>query len=127
MSLLEFLCVFGLGIWTGRLYTVYQFRKILKKVSNDIGVNFDKELEKLQQKLNDDLEEIHTLETEQIENIIYLYYRNTKDFVCQGKSMDELAEFAQKYKNIKYANVLHGEHVYVFMNGKAKEYKENES
>ena len=53
--------------------------------------------------------------------MMYLYEYEANTFVCQGKTLDELASLAQKYKNIKYAIVLHDEEMLMFVDGNVKE------
>jgi len=50
-----------------------------------------------------------------------LYDRETNDFICQGKSLQQLAELSRKYKKIEYASVKHGEHFVAFIEGKVTE------
>lgn len=122
MNLLEFVLVLLLGMLIGHLIAIYQFQKAIRQLTENLGLNLDTELINLHNKLNESLKEIFTLETEQIEGTFYLYDRESKDFICQGKTIDELAELAKRYKNIEYASVLHEGIVYTFMDGKAKEF-----
>jgi hypothetical protein len=64
------------------------------------------------------------LTVEKANNILYLYEKNTDNFICQGSTLEELATLAQKYKNIKYACVLNGDEVYAFVDGVVKTEKE---
>jgi hypothetical protein len=52
---------------------------------------------------------------------MYLYEYEANTFICQGKTLGELARLAQKYKNIKYAIVQHNEEMLVFVDGDVKE------
>jgi hypothetical protein len=53
-----------------------------------------------------------------------LYNREDKTFLCQAKSLDELATLSMKYNNVKYAAVMIGEEIYAFVDGKVKSEKE---
>ena len=84
------------------------------------GVDIDAELEK--RKTEEEAQQIAKLEVEEHNNILYLYHRESRDFVCQGKSLEELATLAKKYKNITHGVVLHNQKVFVFVDGISKEY-----
>ena len=51
---------------------------------------------------------------------MFLYDRDANTFVCQGKSIDELAEFSKRYSGIKYAAVIDRstDDVIAFVDGK---------
>jgi hypothetical protein len=75
------------------------------------------------EELEDPEPEIHKLHTEQINDILYLYNHDTKDFVCQASTMEELAKLAKEYKNIHLAAVVHNKKLFLFSNGTVKEHK----
>jgi len=58
-------------------------------------------------------------------DILYLYNQETENFICQGKTLDELAYSANKYNNIDKALVLNtaSNNILVFANGKYYESK----
>ena len=56
------------------------------------------------------------LKTELLHGTLFLY-DNTDNFVCQGDTLAELAKLANEIKHIKYASVLHGDTIVVFING----------
>lgn len=59
------------------------------------------------------------LRVEKVQDIFYLYdTENT--FICQANTIEELANLALKYKNIKYASVVNGNDVFAFINGSVK-------
>ena len=68
------------------------------------------------------------VEVEEIDNVLYLYERDSHDFICQASSIEELAIKAKDYKNVMLATVIHDNKVFMFHNGNAKEYVgQNES
>lgn len=73
--------------------------------------------------LEDSEPEIHKLHTEQINDVLYLYNHDTKDFVCQASTMEELAKLAKEYKNINLAAVVHNKKLFLFSDGTVKEHK----
>ena len=54
------------------------------------------------------------------QGILYLFDHEKNEFVCQAKTVEDLAKLAKEYKNIEYAAVLHGEDTYMFINGMVK-------
>jgi hypothetical protein len=47
-----------------------------------------------------------------------LYDRETNDFICQGNSLEQLAQLSKEYKKIEYASVKHGDYFVAFIEGK---------
>jgi hypothetical protein len=47
-----------------------------------------------------------------------LYDCDTNDFICQGNSLEQLAQLSREYKKIEYATVKHGEYFVAFIEGK---------
>lgn len=127
MEIIYTAIIFGLGYFVGQVVCFYQFRKSLKAIAEEVGIDLTSELQKIDKKFQEDLKQIFKLETEQINDTLYLYDRETNDFICQGKTIEELANFAKKYKNINYASVIHGSTIYTFMNGEAKEFHEDKN
>jgi hypothetical protein len=90
----------------GEFYTMYKLRKnihsylIIQKESRPI---------------------VFKLETEQVDNTILLYDRDTNDFICQGNSLEQLAQLSREYKKIEYATVKHGDYFVAFIEGKVTE------
>lgn len=121
MELLLIITLVGIGYWIGSMHASYKFFKIMKKVAQEQGIDLDKEVEKLHQKV-ENTNEVHKLATEKHGDMLYLFNRESDDFICQGKSLDELASLAQKYKNIKLATVVHDDKVFMFVDGNSKEY-----
>jgi hypothetical protein len=67
---------------------------------------------------------VEQLYIEKTNDILYLYSQEDKTFLCQAKTVDELATLAKKYNNVKYAAVMIGEEIYAFVDGKVKTEKE---
>ena len=64
---------------------------------------------------------VFKLETEEVDNTILLYDRETNDFICQGNSLEQLAQLSREYKKIEYATVKHGDYFVAFIEGKVTE------
>ena len=117
--MLEFfilLAVFGIGFFVGEASLAWRIRHIVYKEAKARGINVDSDLVAHDEKPN-----IAKLFIEKSNNILYLYDYEANTFLCQGKTIDELASLAQKYKNIKYAVVAHDDEMLMFVDGAVKE------
>lgn len=56
---------------------------------------------------------------------LYLYEYEKNEFVCQAKTVTELATLAKEYNKITYAAVLYKEDCIMFVNGTVKEVNES--
>ena len=61
---------------------------------------------------------VYKLETRLVDDIILLYDRESNDFICQGNSLEQLAQLSKEYKKIEYASVKHGDYFVAFIEGK---------
>ncbi len=122
MEIVPYLVVLGIGYILGKTFTLYRLRSLIKTIAKDQGIDIDKELAKSHS--GTPVVEVHLLEVQEIENTLYLFNRESKDFVCQGATLEELAKLAKDYKNILVATVLHEDRVFMFVNGNSKEFTE---
>ena len=120
MEIVPYLVALGIGYVLGKAYTLYRLRALIKTLAKEQGIDIDKELAKYHS--NTPVVEVHLLEVQEIENTLYLFDRESKDFVCQGATLEELAKLAKDYKNILVATVLHHDRVFMFVNGNSKEF-----
>ena len=102
MTLIDIILILALGWVMGEFYTVYKLRKNLRTY---IIIEEAKPI-------------VYKLETVLVDDIILLYDRETNEFVCQGNSLDQLAQLSKEYKKIEYASVKHGEYFVAFIEGK---------
>ena len=110
--------IFWIGYEIGVGVTAYRLRHLVYREAKRIGLlkEIDTELEE-----NPIVEQLYV---EKTNDTLYLYNREDKSFVCQAKSLDELATLSMKYNNVKYAAVMIGEEIYAFVDGKVKSEKE---
>ena len=108
--------IFWIGYEVGTGVTAYRLRHLIFKEANRLGLFKEIEL--------DDQPIVEQLYVEKTNDTLYLYNREDKSFVCQAKSLDDLAILAKKYNNVKYAAVMIGEEIYAFIDGKVKSEKE---
>lgn len=88
-------------------------RLVIKRIAKEHNIDLEAEEEA------PSVSKIPVLVTELVDNGILLY--DTKNnFMCQGKSLDEVADNLLKYKNIKLAVVVHDNDKFWFVEGKIK-------
>ena len=111
MELFILLLVFILGFCVGEFAVLFRLHKVVVSiVEHEMGDTSDE----------DEQKELHKLFIENINDILYLYYHNDKTFICQAKTIEELAKISQEYKNIKYAAVTHDGKLFAFVDGSVK-------
>ena len=118
LEIIIFVFVFWIGYQVGMSVTAYRLRHLIYKEAKRVGLVKEIDLE---------LEEtpvVEQLYIEKTNDTLYLYNREDKTFLCQAKSLDDLAILAKKYNNVKYAAVMIGEEIYAFVDGKVKAEKE---
>lgn len=106
MTLLDIILILALGWVMGEFYTMYKLRKNIRSY-----LIIQEETKPT----------VFKLETEEVDNTILLYDRDTNDFICQGNSLEQLAQLSREYKKIEYATVKHGDYFVAFIEGKVTE------
>lgn len=130
MDLFLFIVVFVAGVTVGELAALYKVRKIINKIASDRGIDLQRQIEKIYVDGESSVKlepNIASLKIERIEDILYLYHRDSDSFVCQAGTLEELATIANQYKNIKMATVIHDEQVFVFNDGEVRKYNDREN
>lgn len=115
LEILILLVVFGIGFYVGESVFAYRIRHLIYKEAKNRGIiisDFD---------IEDGKPNIVKLFIEKANDMMYLYDYEENTFLCQAKTIDELASLAQKYKNIKYAVVAHEDDMFMFVDGAVKE------
>lgn len=116
MDLLTYLSFFILGFWTAKQIFSFKIKILIKKIAKEHNIAMDE----LEEEPKYKKVVIPILTTEPINNDI-LVYDQKNNFMCQGKSLDEIAANLLKYKNIKLAIILHANSKFWFVEGKVKE------
>jgi hypothetical protein len=106
MTWLDIILILALGWVMGEFYTRY---KLLKNLRSIVIIEEVKR------------PNVFKLETEEVDNTILLYDRETNDFICQGNSLEQLAQLSREYNKIEYATVKHGDYFVAFIEGKVTE------
>lgn len=108
----------------GKHYGYYKIVKLMKEVAEEQGLDLEKELglvkEREEQNQSD---KVHKLQVEQHGDLLYLFDKESDNFICQGASVQELCDLAKKHKNVNLAAVLHGDKVFAFKDGVSTEVK----
>mgnify|MGYP000258139219 CR=1 FL=1 len=99
--------------------TAWRLREFVYKEAKARGM-VSKEHQELFEGQKEEKPKVSQLWIEKVQDIMYLYEKDTDDFVCQANTLEELANLALKYKNIKYASVMNGDDVFAFVNGSVK-------
>jgi hypothetical protein len=113
LEILILLVVFGIGFYVGESVFAFRIRHLIYKEAQERGIIIDLH--------EDDKPNISKLFIEQANDMMYLYEYEANTFVCQAKTIGELAALAQKYNNIKYAVVQHDDDMLMFVDGNVKE------
>jgi len=112
-DILFLVLIFVLGWVIGEIMMIQKIRNITK----GLGINLDQEVTdaRVEKFMKD--HKIFTLETEKVDDTLLLYDTETKTFICQGATLEELAVKINEEKNIEYAAVHHIDKVFVFIKG----------
>ena len=119
METILLIFIFVVGYVLGQIRAMMKIGNILREAADNAGIDLEQELERRKQKLTNSVKK---LEVEKINDMLYLYERDTNDFICQANSMEDLAKLAKEYKNIALATVIHDNKVFMFKHGVSTEY-----
>lgn len=120
MEIIIFIVGLYLGYHLGQMVLSWQLRDIIVKEARKEGLHIDDEYNIVESK--NEKPRVSQLFIERVNDVLYLYDREKNSFVCQARSLDELATLAKEYKNIKYAAVLDQatDKVFAFVDGEVK-------
>ena len=110
--------IFWLGFTIGKMVMAYRMREIIYDQARKNGIILDEDM--LQDKLKEVEAKTKNLVIEKHDNMLMLYEVNTNTFICQGSSVEELAQLSKAYRNIDYAIVENGDDTLLFVNGYVK-------
>jgi len=108
MNYIDIALLFGFGFVCGGYWNAHSYRKQLEKIA--INAEIYKKIIKY----------IPVLETEIHENIIFAYEKNTDNFMCQGKTLEEVAKNLMDFRKIDIALVNHGGQSFWFVRGQIR-------
>jgi hypothetical protein len=105
--------LFVIGFWLGAAYAGYKIRKQIFKIAKDQGIDVSNVGEP-------EIKTVPILQVEKHNDMLYLFENKSNEFMCQGISIEELADKLIKYKQVDVAFVKHGAENFWFVNGKVK-------
>lgn len=108
---MDLIIVLICGFWLGTIFAVNRVRKQIHLIAKEQGITFDDEPKESVQK-------IPFLTVEKHGELLYLWNTYSNTFMCQGKSVEELAEKLVQIQNINIAHVKNGNTNIWFVNGK---------
>ncbi len=114
-------CIFAAGFVAGKLHTYFYVAKLLRDVAAHAGIDIEREFKKLDHEEVNPEKLVYKLMVEKHGDLLYLFDKETDEFICQGSSVQELAKLALERKKINLAAVLHGDKVFKFKNGESTE------
>ena len=124
MDILILTLIIVVAFQAGKHYGYYKIVKLMKEVAEEQGIDLEKELGIIKaQEAKDSPEKVHKLSVEQHGDLLYLFDKESDNFICQGSSVQELCDLAKKHKNVNLAAVMHGEKVFAFKDGISTEVK----
>ena len=94
------------GWYFGSAYQIYIMRKTIKSLLNQID-------NPTAIKNNET-----TLTIEEVNNVFYVYDSETNEFICQGATIEEVAENFNKRKGNISASLVHNNTTIFFIDGK---------
>jgi len=115
--------VFYLGYIVGEAVAMYRLHRVMRNLAESMGINVEQELAKMKEDISDvKVVKLINLETETHGDMIYLFDKEHNDFICQAKSVEELAQLAKEVKKIDKALVYHNDKKFIFVDGKSEEF-----
>ena len=110
MEFLSYLFFFVIGFYTAVLLISRQLKNAIHRIAKENNIDLEEKPKVVK---------VPVMKTEPIMDGILLY--DTKNnFMCQGKSLEELAENLLKYKNIKLAMIVHDNDKFLVVEGKVE-------
>ena len=110
---MDYIILFVVAFWMGGVYVGYKIRKQIFQIAKEQGIDISEVSEP-------QVKTVPILQVEKHNDVLYLFENNSNEFMCQGFSVEELADKLTKYKNIDVALVKHGAENFWFVNGKVK-------
>lgn len=116
-----FILAIGLiiGYHVGAVVLAWRLRDVILREAKANGIDISGASDNTNED-NTNAIKVNRLFIEHANDLMYLYDEEAASFVCQGKSVDELATLAKQFKNIKYAAVMDSQTdtIFTFVDGK---------
>jgi hypothetical protein len=102
--------IFFIGFHAGELMLGLRIREAVRRAAKKEGIELEE----------DEKSTVRKLIVEKENHALFLYDFDNKSFICQGKTVEELAVKAKEYKSIEFAAVLHDKECLFFVDGIVK-------
>lgn len=113
-DVLFLMVVFYIGWTFGKAYQIVVIRESLKRLSKHGATSVNE----LMEEREEEKMEIILLQSEEVNNTILIYDVLTKEFICQGTTLEEAAQrFHERNQNVVGA-LVHNNNELVFKDGK---------
>ena len=106
----DYILIFLLGWTIGVKFYMYRLEKDVKKYAKDNGIVI--------KEVDGKPSIVPTLIVEIQEGVLYLYDKKSKNFVCQGKTLDEVANLLENYNKIPQARIEYLNRILLIEKGK---------
>ena len=124
MDIIVLILLLVVAFQAGKHYGYFKIVKLMKEVAEEQGLDLEKELGLVKEREEQNqTDTVHKLQVEQHGDLLYLFDKESDNFICQGSSVQELCDLAKKNKNVNLAAVLHGDKVFAFKDGISTEIK----
>ena len=120
MELIDLLLAFSVGWYAGQMYLSWQIKKKMDKVCESLGIDINKY--KFEDITEIKVNRVPNMFTEYEGNSVYLYNKDSGNFVCQGSSLEDLARIVNK--EYTAAIVFDKEQKIIFHDGKIQPFKD---
>jgi hypothetical protein len=111
------------GFYFGQAFAYLRIRNNFKRIFRENGIDIEKVIE---EELALDKNLYTEMQVEKIDEVLYLYDKDA-NFICQAKTLEDLAKYAKQYKNITSGTITHDNKVFLLVDGNIKEFKSNEN
>jgi hypothetical protein len=104
----------------GKAYGYFKISRLMKEVAEEQGIDLERELGLIKEQ-EEKKPNVYKLNVETHGDMLYLFDTEQDNFICQGKSIQELCELAKKHKNVLYAAVKYNDKIFQFKDGETTE------
>jgi hypothetical protein len=109
-TIISVIAIFVLGFKAGEMFFALRIREAVRLEAHRQGFSTDEDEEVIVRKMI----------VEENDNQLFLYDFDDKEFICQGRSVQELAKKTKADRGINVAVVVHNKECYYFINGDVK-------
>ena len=112
-TIVSIIVIFIAGFRAGEMFFTLRIREAVRREAKRHGISLE----------DDEVTElvVRKLVIEKADNSLLLYDFEDKSFICQGSSVQELAEKSKEYGGVDIAVVVHEKQHYYFINGAIKD------